>query len=47
MIVASSSKNDFVSAFSENDFVPRRGDHVTFNLCPMPPKFEKFQVRRS
>jgi hypothetical protein len=37
-------KRSFVA---ENDFVPRHGDRVTFNLCPMPPKFQKFQVKKA
>lgn len=28
----------------EGEFVPRRGDKVSFRLCPIPPRFEKFQA---
>lgn len=28
----------------EGEYVPREGDEVTFRRCPLPPKFEKFQV---
>merc|ERR1712227_841638 len=28
----------------ESDFVPQRGDRVSFRLCPIPPKFERAQA---
>ncbi len=28
----------------EGEFVPRRGDRVSFRACPIPPRFEKFQA---
>ena len=28
----------------EGEYVPRRGDSVSFRLCPIPPRFEKFQA---
>eukprot|EP00088_Acartia_fossae_P011844 TRINITY_DN16036_c0_g1_i1.p1 TRINITY_DN16036_c0_g1~~TRINITY_DN16036_c0_g1_i1.p1 ORF type:complete len:211 (-),score=30.43 TRINITY_DN16036_c0_g1_i1:186-782(-) len=28
----------------ENDFVPGSGDRVSYQLLPMPPKFEKYQA---
>jgi len=28
----------------EGEYVPREGDEVTFRLCPIPPKLEKFQA---
>jgi len=28
----------------EGELVPREGDQVTFRLCPIPPKLEKFQA---
>ncbi|KAF4523441.1 hypothetical protein B566_EDAN010374 [Ephemera danica] len=28
----------------EGEYVPRPGDEVTFRLCPIPPKFEKYQA---
>jgi len=28
----------------DSDFVPRSGDRVSYQLLPMPPKFEKFQA---
>lgn len=28
----------------DSDYVPRKGDKVTYSLCPIPPKFEKFQA---
>ncbi|XP_018567151.1 cold shock domain-containing protein CG9705 [Anoplophora glabripennis] len=28
----------------EDEFVPMPGDRVKYNLCPIPPKFEKFQA---
>jgi len=28
----------------EGEYIPRKGDKVTFQLCPMPPKFQKFQA---
>ena len=28
----------------EGEFVPRRGDRVSFRKCPLPPKFEKCQA---
>jgi cold shock CspA family protein len=28
----------------EGEFIPRRGDKVTFRLCPMPPKFQRYQA---
>ena len=28
----------------ESDFVPLRGDRVSFRLCPIPPKFERAQA---
>lgn len=28
----------------DSDFVPRKGDKVSYKMCPIPPKFEKFQA---
>ncbi len=28
----------------EGEYIPRKGDKVRFRLCPMPPKFDKFQA---
>jgi len=28
----------------ESDFVPLKGDQVSFRLCPVPPKLERFQA---
>lgn len=28
----------------DNEFVPRGGDRVSYQLLPMPPKFEKYQA---
>lgn len=28
----------------EGEFIPRKGDKVRYHLCPMPPKFDKFQA---
>jgi len=28
----------------EGEYVPREGDEVTYRLCPIPPKIEKFQA---
>ncbi len=28
----------------EGEYIPRKGDKVKFRLCPMPPKFDKFQA---
>jgi len=28
----------------ESDFVPMKGDKVSYRLCPIPPKFEKCQA---
>ncbi|KAJ8922109.1 hypothetical protein NQ315_004041 [Exocentrus adspersus] len=28
----------------EDEFVPLPGDRVKYQLCPIPPKFEKFQA---
>ncbi len=28
----------------EGEFVPRKGDRVSYRLCPIPPRFDKFQV---
>merc|ERR1712130_965879 len=28
----------------ESDFVPLKGDQVSFRLCPVPPKFERCQA---
>lgn len=28
----------------DSDYVPRKGDKVSYSLCPIPPKFEKFQA---
>lgn len=28
----------------EGEFVPRVGDEVSYRLCPIPPKEEKFQA---
>jgi len=28
----------------EGELVPRQGDQVTYRLCPIPPKLEKFQA---
>ncbi|XP_014276810.1 cold shock domain-containing protein CG9705 isoform X1 [Halyomorpha halys] len=28
----------------EGEYVPLPGDKVTYRLCPIPPKFEKFQA---
>nr|CAD7197829.1 unnamed protein product [Timema douglasi] len=28
----------------EGEYVPLPGDEVQFRLCPIPPKFEKFQA---
>jgi len=29
----------------ESEFVPKSGDRVSYRLCPIPPKFDRFQVR--
>lgn len=28
----------------ESDFVPLKGDQVSYRLCPVPPKFERCQA---
>ena len=28
----------------EGEFVPRKGDRVSFRLCPIPPRFDRFQA---
>ena len=28
----------------EGEFIPRKGDKVRYHMCPMPPKFDKFQA---
>ncbi|XP_059093317.1 cold shock domain-containing protein CG9705-like [Tigriopus californicus] len=28
----------------EGELIPRKGDTVKFRMCPMPPKFDKFQA---
>lgn len=28
----------------DGEYIPRKGDKVTYQLCPMPPKFNKFQA---
>eukprot|EP00095_Tigriopus_kingsejongensis_P007168 maker-scaffold211_size255937-snap-gene-1.14 protein:Tk07168 transcript:maker-scaffold211_size255937-snap-gene-1.14-mRNA-1 annotation:"cold shock domain-containing protein c2" len=28
----------------EGDYVPKRGDRVSYRPCPLPPKFNKFQA---
>jgi len=28
----------------DSDYVPRKGDKVSYRLCPFPPKFEKYQA---
>merc|ERR1712179_343791 len=28
----------------ESDFVPLKGDKVSYRLCPVPPKFERYQA---
>ncbi|KAK9871460.1 hypothetical protein WA026_012834 [Henosepilachna vigintioctopunctata] len=28
----------------EDEYVPMPGDRVKYQLCPLPPKFEKFQA---
>lgn len=28
----------------EGDFVPKKGDRVSYRRCPLPPKFDKFQA---
>jgi cold shock CspA family protein len=28
----------------DGEYVPREGDEVTFRICPIPPKLEKFQA---
>ena len=28
----------------EGEFVPRKGDTVSYRACPIPPRFEKLQV---
>ena len=28
----------------EGEFIPRKGDRVRFRVCPMPPKFDRFQA---
>lgn len=28
----------------EGEYVPLPGDEVTYRLCPIPPKFEKYQA---
>lgn len=28
----------------EGEFIPQPGDKVRYRLCPIPPKFEKFQA---
>ena len=28
----------------EGEFVPRKGDTVSYRACPIPPRFEKLQA---
>ena len=28
----------------DGEFVPRKGDRVKFRMCPMPPRFDRFQA---
>ena len=28
----------------EGEFVPRKGDRVSYRLCPIPPRFDRFQA---
>lgn len=28
----------------DSDYVPRKGDKVSYRMCPFPPKFEKYQA---
>jgi hypothetical protein len=28
----------------DGEYIPRKGDRVRFRMCPMPPKFDKFQA---
>jgi hypothetical protein len=37
--------DEFLRAFSiEDEYVPLPGDRVKYQLCPIPPKFEKYQA---
>lgn len=39
------SKEHFVHVSDvESDFVPLKGDQVSYRLCPVPPKFERYQA---
>ena len=29
----------------EGEYIPRKGDRVRYQTCPMPPRFDKPQVR--
>ncbi len=28
----------------ESEFVPRKGDRVSYRMCPIPPRFDRFQA---
>lgn len=28
----------------EGEYVPRKGDRVTYRLCPIPPRFDRYQA---
>ena len=30
----------------EGEYIPRKGDRVRYQTCPMPPRFDKPQVRK-
>ena len=30
----------------DGEYIPRKGDRVRYQTCPMPPRFDKPQVRR-
>lgn len=34
----------FVSSSIEGEYVPMEGDEVTYKICPIPPKNQKFQA---
>ena len=29
----------------EGEYIPRKGDRVRYQVCPMPPRFDKPQVK--
>lgn len=42
-----SNKIDVICFFGysiEGEYVPLPGDEVIYRLCPIPPKFEKYQA---